>query len=240
MEVQLFIPCFVDQIYPEVGIDMVKVLRLAGHSVRYNDKQTCCGQIAFNSGNWNDARRMAKKFLRDFDHSIPVVSPSASCTAYLRNYYSTLFKESSDEFVQYQLLSNNLFEFSDFMINQTEGFHSEAKFYHTVTFHDSCSALREYRLKDEARKLLNMVEGLRLIEMEENTECCGFGGTFSVKHKHISQAMVQQKVQNAIITGAEYITSTEASCLMNIDSYIQKQGLPLKTIHFITILASGL
>ena len=100
--------------------------------------------------------------------------------------------------------------------------------------------VKENISKDEARKLLNMVEGLRLTEMDETTECCGFGGTFSVKHKHISQAMMQQKVENALKTGAEYITSTEVSCLMNIESYIRKQKFPLKTIHFTTILASGL
>jgi L-lactate dehydrogenase complex protein LldE len=240
MELQLFIPCFVDQLYPEVGINMVKILRQGGHLIRYNEKQTCCGQIAFNSGNWNDARKMATKFLKDFDDSTPIISPSASCTAYLRNYYSTLFNDTTDEYARFQQLSERSFELSDFLINHSEGFHTESKFYHTVTFHDSCSGLREYKLKDEARQLLKMVEGLQLIEMDDTTECCGFGGTFSVKHKYISQAMVQQKVENALKSGAEYITSTEASCLMNIESYIRKQKLPLKTIHFTGILASGL
>lgn len=240
MEIQLFIPCFVDQIYPEVGINMLKIMRQAGYKVSYNKEQTCCGQIAFNSGNWNDARKMAKKFINDFDNYSPIVSPSASCSAYLKNYYSTLFKESSIEYEQFKLLSEKLFEISDFLINHTEGFHSEAKFHHSVTFHDSCSGLREYRLTNEARKLLEMVEGLQLVEMNDSNECCGFGGTFSVKHKYISQAMVQQKTENALKTGAEYITSTEASCLMNIESYIRKQKLPIKTIHFTSILASGL
>ena len=239
MEIQLFIPCFVDQLFPETGTYMVKILEYNNINIRYNPEQTCCGQIAFNSGQWKEAARLAKKFLRDFDPSIPIVTPSASCAAYLKNYFSTLFQPGSNEYSTFDRLTVNLYELSDFLANKTINFRTKAIFEHTVTFHDSCSGLREYKLKTEARDLLKKVSGIKLVEMDDTNECCGFGGTFSIKHKYISQSMVQQKVESALKTGAEYITSTEVSCLMNIGSYIKKHQLPINVIHFSEILAQG-
>lgn len=240
MKVQLFIPCFVNQFHPNIGINMLKLFRQLNIDPVYNPKQSCCGQIAFNSGEWDIARQMASKFIDDFSHESVIVSPSASCSAYLMNYYKKLFGEDSALYPKFQWLSDNLFELSDFLYNQCDTSVLKAKFPHKVTFHDSCSGLREYKLKDEARKLLSRVEGIQLLEMEETNECCGFGGTFAVKHKYISQAMVEQKVENAIQTGAEFITSTEASCLMNIQGYLDKNKIPLKTIHFSDILVNGI
>jgi len=125
------------------------------------------------------------------------------------------------------------------LVNQLNITDFGATFPHKVTFHDSCSGLREYKLKDETRILLSQVKGMELVEMEYRDECCGFGGTFAVKHKYISQAMVQQKAEYALRTMAEYITSTETSCMLNIDSYLKKQKLPMKAIHFTEILVSG-
>jgi len=134
-------------------------------------------------------------------------------------------------------MKTNIFELSDFLVNILKVEDMGAKFPHKVTFHDSCSALREYGLKDEPRKLLSKVEGLELIEMNESDTCCGFGGTFAVKNTAISTAMAANKVRNALETGAEYIVSTEASCLMNINGYINKHQLPVKGIHLADILA---
>ncbi len=218
---------------------MVKLFEKLNLEILYNSKQSCCGQIAFNAGNWKEAKKMATKFICDFQPNIPIVSPSASCTSYLKNYYSKLFEKNSSESIAFEEMNLKNHELSDFLVNHLAVRDISASFPHKVTFHDSCSGLREYKLKNEARILLKHVKGLELIEMENLDECCGFGGTFAVKHKHISQAMVEQKVENALNTGAEYITSTETSCLLNINSYIKKHKLPLKAIHFSEIITSG-
>jgi L-lactate dehydrogenase complex protein LldE len=237
--VQFFIPCFVNQFYPGVGINMHRIFQKIGVEVVYNPQQACCGQMAFNSGDWPEARKLALKFMNDFQTDTPIVSPSASCSSYLKNYFHKLFEPGTAAHERYQTLTPNIYELSDFLVNQLQITNLGATFPYKVTFHDSCSALREYRLKDEARMLLSKVKGLELIEMNERDECCGFGGTFAVKHKHISQAMVQQKTDRALETGAEYITSTETSCLLNIEGYIKKQQLPIKAVHFSEILVSG-
>ncbi|MDY0102527.1 MAG: (Fe-S)-binding protein [Lentimicrobium sp.] len=238
MVVDVFIPCFIDQLYPETGYNMVKVLEKAGVDVRYNKNQTCCGQIAFNSGFWDHARSMGEKFIRDFIDCQYVVAPSASCVGMVRNYYDEMFYNSSLH-NEYRLLKKNIFELSDFLYNIIKVRDIGATFNHTITYHDSCAALREYKLNDEPRQLLSYVRGIKLVEMEETHTCCGFGGTFSVKNEAISIAMTAHKVNLALKTGAEFIVSTDSSCLMQMDAYIKKQKLPIKTIHLVDILASG-
>ncbi|MDP3446424.1 MAG: (Fe-S)-binding protein [Ignavibacteria bacterium] len=238
MIVDLFIPCFVDQVYPETGMNMIKVLRKAGVEVYYNPDQTCCGQMAFNSGFWDEAKKLGNKFLADFPNDRPVVGPSASCTGFVRTSYQELFHNTSNH-LEYKRLAKNIFEITDFLVNKLGVTDFGAIFPHKVTFHDSCAGLREYGLKDEARLLLAKVKGLELVEMKDTHVCCGFGGTFSVKNEPISTAMAEQKVHNALDTGAEYIVSTDLSCLMHQNGYIQKHKLPLKVIHVVDILASG-
>jgi L-lactate dehydrogenase complex protein LldE len=165
-----------------------------------------------------------------------VVVPSASCAGFVRNYYGELFHNSGLH-LEYRQLQKNIFEFTDFLVNKLGITELNSVFEHKVTYHDSCAALREYKLNDEPRRLLAKVKGLELIEMNERDVCCGFGGTFSVKHEPISTAMAQQKVENALATGAEYIVSTDSSCLMHMDGYILKHELPIKTIHIIDVLA---
>jgi L-lactate dehydrogenase complex protein LldE len=237
-EVDLFIPCFIDQVFPETGINMAKVLTKAGVRVRYNDKQTCCGQMAFNSGFWEEAKSMGEKFIRDFNHDRYVVGPSASCVGYVRNYFHILFHNSAYH-IEYKHLIKRIYEFSDFMVNVLECTDVGATFEAAVTYHDSCAALREYGIREEPRKLLANVRGLELREMEHTDECCGFGGTFSVKFEPISTAMAEQKVHHALETGAEYIVSTDASCLMHQQGYIEKNNLPIRVIHLADVLASG-
>jgi L-lactate dehydrogenase complex protein LldE len=238
MKVDIFIPCYIDQLFPETGFSMVKVLEKAGIDVNYNKNQTCCGQISFKEGYWDHAKSIGEKFIRDFMDSPAVVAPSASCVTMVRKYYDELFYNSALH-NEYRLLKKNIFEISDFLVNKMNVKDLGATFNHTVTYHDSCAAMREYGLKDEARVLLNHVRGLRIIEMENREVCCGFGGLFSVRNEPIATAMVIDKIDYAMDTGAEYIVSTDASCLMFMQSYIDKNKLPLKTIHLVDVLASG-
>lgn len=240
MKVELFIPCFIDQFYPDTAWNCIKLLEKVGCEVNYNPKQTCCGQPSFNSGYWKTTRTMAKKFINDFDSNLPIVSPSGSCTGFVKKHYTKLFEDVKDRKWQThsEHFSNHIFEITDFLVNHLNVIDFEAEFNHKVTYHDSCSALREYGIKEEPRKLLDHVKGLELVEMNENETCCGFGGTFSAKFDGIASAMTQQKIEHALNTKAEYIISTESSCLMNIESYIKKNKIPIKTIHIVDILAS--
>jgi len=240
MKVDVFIPCFIDQFYPETAFSFIKVLEKAGCEVHYNPEQTCCGQPSFNSGYWKETKTLAIKFLNDFNKANIIVAPSASCTGFVKNYYRKLFAEDGYWLQKVDDLTPRIYEFTDFLVNKLQKTDFGAEFNHRVTFHDSCAGLREYGIKNEPRVLLGNVQGLELIEMENLTTCCGFGGTFSAKFHHISTAMTEQKVEHALKTGAEYIVSTEASCLMNIGAYIRKQKLPVKTIHLADVLASGL
>lgn len=236
MKVQLFIPCYIDQLYPQTGQNTLEILQKVGCEVIYNPNQTCCGQPAFNSGYWPETKALAEKFFRDYDVDIPIVSPSGSCTGFIKQHYAKLFPNDSEKLALCNTVSNQLFELSDFLCNQLHVVDLGAVFPHKVTLHRSCTAMREYGLTDQPERLLSHVKGLELIEMEESTTCCGFGGTFAIKQTDISTAMVAKKVEYALATGAEYIVGTEASCLMNITSYCQKQGLPIRGIHLADIL----
>ncbi len=232
MKVDAFIPCFIDQLYPETGLNFIKILEEAGCTVNYNPEQTCCGQPAFNSGYWKESRTLALKFLNDFQHCDTIVSPSASCTGFVKNYYKQLFKDDAEKLEQVNQLILRIYEFSDFLVNHLGKTDFGSVFNHKVTYHDACAGLREYGLKDEPRILLKKVQGLQLAEMEDTTTCCGFGGTFAAKFHSISAAMTEQKVEHALKTGAEYIVSTEASCLMNIQAYINETKITDKNHSF--------
>jgi L-lactate dehydrogenase complex protein LldE len=239
--VDIFIPCFVDQLYPETGMNMVKLLQKSGCEVRYNANQTCCGQPAFNAGYMNECREVAFKFLADFsnDDRSYIVAPSASCVGMVRHAYADIFKTSS-KFINYRTMEKKVFELTEFLVDvmqiqKVPGSRLEGK----ATYHDSCSALRECGIKEGPRQLLQGVQGLELIEMAESETCCGFGGTFAVKFESISVAMAEQKVENALATGADYIISTDTSCLMHLEGYIQKNQKPIKTMHIADVLASG-
>lgn len=238
MKVQLFIPCFVDQLYPQTAFNMVKVLEKACCDVEYNTNQTCCGQPAFNAGFWEDAKKVATKFLKDFEGTDYIVAPSASCVGFVRNYYNKLFENSSLH-NNVKDVSKRIFEFTEFLTNVLRIENFGATLNGKATYHDSCAGLRECKIKEGPRKLLDKVKGLELIEMAENETCCGFGGSFAVKFEAISIAMADQKVNHALSTGAEYIISTDLSCLMHLDGYITKKELPIKTMHIADVLASG-
>ncbi len=238
MNVQLFIPCFVDQLYPETGFNMVKVLEKAGCTVTYNTNQTCCGQAAFNAGYWDDAKSVCSKFLKDFSGTEYIVGPSASCVGFVRNYYGKLFENSSQHHAV-QDMTKRIFEFSEFLVDVLKVDQFGAELSGKATYHDSCAALRECKIKEGPRKLLANVKGLTLTEMNDVETCCGFGGTFAIKFDSISTGMGEQKVENALATGAEYLISTDLSCLMHLQGYIKQKGHALKTMHLADVLASG-
>ena len=238
MNVQLFIPCFVDQLYPDTAFNMIKVLEKAGCMVSYNTEQTCCGQPAFNAGFWDEAKAVCSKFLKDFQGSDYIVAPSASCVGFVRNYYGRLFENSS---LHHDVadLSKRIFEFSEFMIDILKVENVGAELNGKATYHDSCAGLRECKIKMEPRKLLSNVKGLEITEMHEVETCCGFGGTFAVKFEAISIGMGEQKVENALATGAQYLISTDHSCLMHLQGYIKHKGYNLRSMHLADVLANG-
>lgn len=239
MRVQLFIPCFVDQLFPSTAFNMIKVLEKSGCTVAYNPNQTCCGQPAFNAGFWEESKSVCEKFIQEnLETGDPIVSPSASCTGFIRNYYPRLFDNSSIH-NEVKDLRARTYEFSEFLVNVLQVEKTGASLNVKATYHDSCAGLRECHIKEEPRKLLSNVAGLELVEMHDVETCCGFGGTFAVKYEPISIAMAEQKVNNAQKTGASCIISTDLSCLMHIDGYIRNNNLPITTMHIADVLASG-
>lgn len=237
-KVQLFIPCFVDQLYPKTGMNMVKVLEKLGCEVSYNNKQTCCGQPAFNAGYWEETKAVAQKFLHDFDGDGYIVGPSGSCTGFVRNYYSKMLENSAEHLLSNKVRSN-MYEFTEFLTDVLKIDDVGAVMPGRATYHDACGALRECSIKAGPRRLLQNVKGLELVEMKECETCCGFGGTFAVKYEPISLGMAQTKVQSALETGAQYVITTDVSCMMHMQGYISKNNLPIQTMHIADVLANG-
>ncbi len=237
MRVTLFIPCFVDMMYPKVGISMVKILEKLGHQVECPESVACCGQPAFNSGYWEEARTVAAKTLATLQHAEVVVIASGSCGAMIKKFYLELFAGHLEEQAA-KALAGKCYEFSDFLVTRLGVTDLGAKFDAKVTFHDGCHGLRELRIKPQPRELLARVKGLRLVEMKEEV-CCGFGGTFAAKFPMISTAMGEVKCALAAETQADYIVSGDSSCLMHIQGLLDRQGSRMKTIHLAEILVNS-
>ncbi|HEY0677448.1 MAG TPA: (Fe-S)-binding protein [Chitinophagaceae bacterium] len=238
MNVQLFIPCFVDQLYPATAFNMIRVLEKVGCTVSYNEQQTCCGQPAFNAGFRSESKEVCAKFIKDFSGTDYIVAPSASCVGFVRNYFPMIFDNSSVH-NDVKALQARTFEFSEFLVNVLKVDKLGATLNAKATYHDSCAGLRECRIKQEPRRLLANVKGLEIVEMNDVETCCGFGGTFAVKFEPISISMADQKVTNALQTGADHIISTDISCLMHIQGYINHKGLKMQTMHLADVLAQG-
>jgi L-lactate dehydrogenase complex protein LldE len=239
MDVQIFVPCFIDQLYPQVAFNMVKLLEMSGCTVHYNANQTCCGQPSFNAGYWQESKDVCTKFISDFSGSDYIVAPSASCIGFVKNYYSKVF-DGSSQYLEAIETGKRAYELSDFLINVLQKDDFGATFNAKATYHDSCAGLRECGIKKEPRKLLANVNGLELVEMKDVETCCGFGGSFAVKFEPISIAMADQKIDNAEATGAEYIISTDMSCLMHIEGRIKNRGSNLKVLHLAEVLVKGI
>jgi L-lactate dehydrogenase complex protein LldE len=238
MKIQLFVPCFVDQLYPETAFNTKKILEKAGCEVSYNAKQTCCGQPAYNAGYWEEAKEIGNKFLNDFSETEYVVAPSASCVGMVKNGFNDLFTNTIVH-NKCRSLQSNIFELSEFLIHVLKKDYFGAELEGKAVYHDSCSGLRECKIKDEPRQLLSKVHGLEMVEMKDTDMCCGFGGTFAVKFDSISSAMAEQKINNALAMEADYIISTDLSCLLHLDGYIEKNNIPIKTMHIADVLAHG-
>ncbi|WP_199121437.1 (Fe-S)-binding protein [Pedobacter sp. ASV28] len=238
MKIELFIPCFVDQLYPETAFNTVKILEKAGCEVVYNAKQTCCGQPAYNAGYWEQAKEVGTKFLADFSETDYIVAPSGSCVGMVKSGFNDLFTNTIVH-NKCRNIQSNIFELSDFLINILKKDYFGAELEGKAVYHDSCSGLRECKIKEEPRQLLSRVIGLEMVEMRDTDMCCGFGGTFAVKFDAISSAMAEQKVNNALEMDADYIISTDLSCLMHLDGYIKKNNLSIKTMHIADVLANG-
>lgn len=238
MKIELFIPCFVDQLYPETAFNTIKILEKAGCEVSYNAKQTCCGQPAYNAGYWEEAKEIGNKFLNDFSENQYIVAPSASCVGMVKGGFNDLFTNTIVH-NKCRNIQTNIFELSDFLINIVKRDYFGAELEGKAVYHDSCSGLRECKIKDEPRQLLSKVLGLEMVEMKDTDMCCGFGGTFAVKFDAISSAMAEQKVNNALEMEADYIISTDLSCLMHLDGYIKKNNINIKTMHIADVLANG-
>jgi L-lactate dehydrogenase complex protein LldE len=238
VNVHVFIPCFIDQLYPTAGFNTIKVLEKAGCIVTYNPDQTCCGQPAFNAGYWGESREVCNKFINDFSGAEHIVVPSASCAGFIKNYYSKIYDNASNQ-KDTKGFQEKVYELSDFLVNILKVEDLGAHFEGVATYHDSCAALRECKIKTEPRKLLENVKGLKLIDLQDNETCCGFGGTFAVKFEAISVAMGEQKVQHIVDTKADYLISTDLSCLMHIGGVMEKMEIPVKSLHLADVLASG-
>jgi L-lactate dehydrogenase complex protein LldE len=234
MTVSLFIPCFVDLLYPRVGISIVQLLERLGHRIDFAEELNCCGQPAFNSGYWDEARSLAVPVLNRFRNAEAVVIASGSCGAMLKVFYPQLFAGTEHEPAARDL-SAKCYEFSSFLVDRLGVTDVGARFPGRMTFHDGCHGLRELGIQRAPRQLLEKVQGLELVEMQEAV-CCGFGGTFAAKFPMISTAMGEVKCGQAEETGADYIVSNDSSCLMHIQGLLSRQGKKMKTIHLAEVL----
>ena len=237
----LFVTCIVDQIYPEVGVSVVKVLRRLGVTVGFPEDQTCCGQPVYNAGFTKEALPLAKRVLEQFKDSEYVVVPSGSCAATLRVYYLELFADVPSLLTEAKALAAKTYEFSEFLV-KVLGVDDASSFgashQGTAAFHPSCHLLREMGVKEEPKKLLRSVPGLEEKELADAEVCCGFGGTFSVKFPHISEGMVADKIANVQASGADTLVSCDMSCLMNISGALNRQDSKVKVRHLAQILDS--
>ncbi len=242
MKVSIFVPCFIDQIFPDTARNMVKILQKVGCEVEYNPEQTCCGQPAFNAGFWKEAAKVATKFVGDFEGVDTIVCPSGSCVGFIRNHYAKLFEGNRTLQNKATLLKPQIYELTEFLVDVLQVEDLDASFEAQVSYHDACGALRECGIKDAPRKLLANVKGLQLQEAKNCETCCGFGGTFAIKFEAISTSMAEQKIENILAStqNVDYLISTDLSCLMHLDAYIKKHKLPLKTIHIADVLAHNM
>jgi len=235
--VGLFVTCLVDLFRPSVGFATLKLLEEAGCVVEVPESQTCCGQPAFNSGDRKDTADIARAVIKAFSPYDYVVAPSGSCAGMIKAHYPELFAKDSPDRAAADALAEKTYELVSFLVRVMKQEQVAARFDGSVTYHDSCSGLRELGVKAEPRKLLRTVEGLDLVEMEDAEVCCGFGGTFCVKYPDISNVMVAKKTKKIAATGADLLLAGDLGCLMNMAGKLKREGSALKARHVAEILA---
>jgi L-lactate dehydrogenase complex protein LldE len=238
MKVSLFITCLVDQLFPQVGVSMVEVLKRLGVEVAFPEAQTCCGQPAFNSGYRTEARGLAERFIAVFEDSEYVVAPSGSCTSMVRVFYEDLFEDNAAMRERARGLSARTFEFSEFLVNVLKVEDVGAQFRGRVALHQSCHLLRELNVRSEPLKLLRAVRGIELVELERADTCCGFGGLFAIKYPQISGGILQEKIDSIKRCGADVIVASDMGCLMHINGGLSRQRVAVRTLHLAELLAS--
>ncbi|RCW45552.1 (Fe-S)-binding protein [Paenibacillus prosopidis] len=238
MKVSLFITCLSDALYPRVGEAMVRLLAKYGVSLQFPTVQTCCGQPAFNSGYWKEARESAKTILDAFEDSDFVISPSGSCTGMI-HHYPKLFEDDPVMLERANRLQSKSYEFTQFLVQVLGVTDVGAAFPHKVTYHPSCHGSRILGVKDEPLALIQNVKGLELVPLPFAEDCCGFGGTFAVKMADISGAMVTEKVDHVLETEAEVLVGLDMACLLNIAGNLRYRNEPVRVMHLAELLYEG-
>lgn len=247
IKASLFVTCIIDQFYPDVGESVVRLLRRLGVEVDFPAGQTCCGQPAFNSGFWRDAKPMARSTLDALDGAEYVVIPSGSCASMLRVFYAELFHDEPLTLKRIALLTPRVYELSEFIVDAL-GVSDLSEYAEAgsapsprkVTYHEACHLRRELGVMSQPRALIQSLPGVEFVEMRQSEVCCGFGGTFSVKYPEISGAMLQDKVDFAAESGADAITACDSSCLMHIGGGLAKQRVGVKPLHLASLIEEQL
>ncbi|HKJ92064.1 MAG TPA: (Fe-S)-binding protein [Longimicrobiales bacterium] len=241
MRISLFMPCFNDTLFPQTGMATVRVLERLGHDVVFPRAQTCCGQIHYNTGYRDEARRLMRHFLDVFDGAGVIVAPSASCVATVRDAYPELAEDAGEPGLARRVadLAPRVFELTEFLVRRLGVHDVGARFPHRVTYHPTCHSLRHLRLDDAPLRLLRAVDGLELADLPRAEECCGFGGTFAVKNVDTSLAMLDDKLAHVAGSRAAFVTAVDNSCLMQIGGGLRRRGLSTRAIHIAEILAAA-
>jgi len=238
IQAQLFITCLAEQFFSPVLKDMVTVLERLGVQCEFPEAQTCCGQPFFNSGFHDRTRGLARQWLNVFGQTEGyIVSPSGSCVDMIRHHYLELFPAGSAEHALAQSVAARTFEFAQFLVDEMKVVEVGARFPHTVTYHASCHLLRGLGGRDQPKQLLQAVKGLKLVPLDQEETCCGFGGVFSVLYPEVSRAMMETKIKHIEASGAEAVVACDAGCLMNIGGGLRKANSPIKAMHLIEVLA---
>nr|WP_255711355.1 (Fe-S)-binding protein [Pelosinus baikalensis] len=240
VKASIFITCICDSMFPRVGEAMVRVLERQGVSLDFPPGQTCCGQPALSSGYWDDAREVAKGFIDSFHASEIIVTPAGSCLAAIKEFYPVLFEKDPKYLDRSKELIRKTHEFSEFLVEVLQVTNVNASFPYKVTYHSSCHPRRFLGVDKYVYALLKNVEKLDFIPLAHEEQCCGFGGTFSVKMPEISESMVNAKVADILATGADVVVGTDLSCLMNIDGRLRKQGAKVRVMHIAELLDEGM
>jgi L-lactate dehydrogenase complex protein LldE len=236
--ITLFIQCLVDAVWPHVAEAMARILEDLGLTLDCPTDQTCCGQPAFNSGFQREARAAARRFVEIFENAATIVSPSGSCVHMVRHHYPELFKDELQWRRRAERIAARTYEFTEFLVDVLKVEDLGASYHGRVTYHDSCHLLRGIRVQEQPRRLLRRVKGLELVEMKNSDYCCGFGGAFAVKYPDISAAMVNDKVDHIVNSGAGTVVGCDTGCLLNIAGAVSRRGLSIKTMHIAEILAN--
>ena len=235
--VSLFIQCLVDVMYPEVGLAMLKIFERLDLRVDCPTNQTCCGQPAFNSGYRQQARTAARRFIEIFEDKEVIVCPSGSCTTMVRHHYPQLFGDEPQWQRRAESVAGKTYELTQYLVDVLGIDDLGSRYSGKITYHDSCHALRCLGIREQPRQLIANVSGAELVEMKEPERCCGFGGSFAVKYPEISTAMVEDKVDSIVATGAAAVVGTDISCLMNIQGLLSRRKSPVKILHIAELLA---